>query len=79
MKEKRTPRTDALLAELKVLLEPRGRKADLARFLGGSNEQKNVSRWQDKIYRYLSGSEHPNGETSLAINEWIGSNRRTDK
>lgn len=59
---KNTPRLDELIKILLPLVERRGAKASLARFVG--------QPWP-AVWMYLKGSRKPSGEVCMAIQEWI--------
>jgi hypothetical protein len=65
-----TPRMDAWIANLQRELRPRGRKTALARFLADASG-KSVNVMQIRIIEWLKRKNNPNGETVLAISEWL--------
>lgn len=69
-----TPRMDAWIANLQRELRPRGRKTALARFLADESG-KSLIAMQTRIGLWLKQERHPNGETVLAISEWLSKNR----
>jgi hypothetical protein len=69
-----TPRMDAWIANLQRELRPRGRKTALARFLADASG-KSVKIMQITIVKWLKRVDNPNGESVLAITEWISKNR----
>ena len=65
---KPAPRTDALMRRLKrFLASERGRQTALARFLNPAQPQDALTRISEWIHR----RKNPNGETTLAILEWL--------
>lgn len=67
--ERRTPFLDVCLADLFTHLEPRGRAAQLARFLGGDDPGK-AHAIQTKLRKWKLRLTIPNGEDVLAVNAW---------
>ena len=77
MKKRATPLTDAWMGQLCWELEPRGRKAALARFLAGK-AGNTVRQQQIVISRYLSGQNRPKIEVFLEVSEWLKKHPRTE-
>lgn len=67
--KRKTPRLDAYLERLLRDLEPRGARADLARFLADGDE-KLAPITQTQIARWYSGRALPSAESLLGIEEW---------
>ncbi len=68
--ERHTPHYDAWLEKLRARLEPRGAKAELARFIAthaGASEQGTKS----KITGYLARRTLANGQFVCAANAWL--------
>ena len=69
---KPTPRTDALMRKLDRLLKTeRGLTTQLARYLRPDNPRSAIIR----ICEYVGRRKTPNGETLLAIVEWMDGRR----
>jgi hypothetical protein len=67
-----TPRLDAWRAELRIALEPRGAKTELAQFMAGERGMP-VHNWRVRIHKMLRDKEAMNAEDVLAISAWMAS------
>lgn len=70
-----TPFLDAWLEDLRLALDERGARADLARFLA-THLQLAPQTASNRVSITLGGHTHPSGETVLAINAWIATRKR---
>jgi hypothetical protein len=67
-----TPRLDAWRDDLRLALEPRGAKTELARFMAGERGMP-AHNWRVRITRMLRENEVMNAEDVLAITAWMES------
>jgi hypothetical protein len=65
-----TPLFNAWLKSAERVLAPRGRKAELARYLTARYGREQRS-WERHIGAIISGDREPKAELFLAISKWI--------